>query len=53
MDLGQLFTQIHHLQINHLIQVNAPDGTATGFYVIDVSESRQKALQGITRQGER
>ena len=48
MSLGLLFAQIHHL-----IQVNAPDGAATGFYVIDVSESRQKALQGIARQGER
>ena len=32
MDLGQLVTQIHHL-----IQVDTPDGTATGFYVINVS----------------
>ena len=48
MSLGQLFTQIHHL-----IQVDTPDGTATGFYVIDVSESRQKALQGTVQQGER
>ena len=32
MDLGQLFTQI-----NQLIQVDAPDWTATGFYVVDPS----------------
>ena len=32
MDLGQLFTQI-----NQLIQVDAPDWTATGFYVVDSS----------------
>ena len=32
MNLGQLFTQI-----NQLIQVDAPDWTATGFYVVDPS----------------
>ena len=37
MDFGQLFIQISHLQIHHLIQVNAPDRTDTGSYVIDVS----------------
>ena len=41
MELGQLFTQI-----NHLIQVDAPDWTATGFYVVDPSHTRIASQQG-------